>query len=177
MLLLMMMLRSGAVTHRRDAPRRISKNLPVGAARVHIAGIAHAGTLEITDRVSEVSVWMWEDRERERECLSGWRTGVFYSQKPRASSDAWAVVMGQTCNPEQKDRVPGESSLIHCLDLVLWQLIPFGWRLSSTNARINKKVKKYKCMKNYILVPQGKGFESLDFYFIFLFCVLFIHRK
>ncbi len=55
LLLLMMMLRSGAVTHRRDAPRRISKDLPVRAARVHVAGIAHAGTLEITDRESEVS--------------------------------------------------------------------------------------------------------------------------
>lgn len=124
--MLLLQLRSGAVTHRRSAPRRISKNLPVGAARVHITGIAHAETLEITDRVSEVSVWMCEDGERDRECRSGWRASVFYSQKPRASSDAWAVVKGQTCNPERKDRVPGESSLIHCLDLLLWPLIPFG---------------------------------------------------
>lgn len=155
--MLMLLLRSGAVTHRRDAPRRISKNLPVGAARVHIAGIAHAGTLEITDRVSEVSVWMWEDRGGGRECQSGWRTGVFYSQKPRASSDAWAVVKGQTCNPEQKDRVPGESSLIQCLDMLLWPLIPFGRRFSSTKARINKKGQiSTNARKNYIWVAQGK---------------------
>ncbi len=176
MLLLLMMLRSGAVTHRRDAPRRISKNLPVGAARVHIAGIAHAGTLEITDRVSEVSVWMWEDRERERECLSGWRTRVFYSQKPRASSDAWAVVMGQTCNPEQKDRVPGESSLIHCLDLVLWQLMPFGWRLVIYKCEDKYKGQKVQMHEKLHLGPQGKGFESLDD-FIYFFILRAIYTQ